>query len=102
MSRLLSVLSLVAALWLGSAVVAQTPATPDQPAAKKKSALDKAVLEAWARHLLVMDSRITVKISDPKPAPMAGFVEETLRASLGDRSQDFVFYISDDGSKILQ
>jgi protein-disulfide isomerase len=99
---MLSVIGLAAALWLGSSVVAQTPATPNPQAAKKKSALDKAVLESWARHLLVMDARITVSISDPKPAPMAGFVEETLHASLGDRSQDFVFYISSDGSKVLQ
>jgi protein-disulfide isomerase len=49
-----------------------------------------------------MDSRISVTVSDPQPAPIPGFVEETLHATLGDRSQDFVFYISKDGSKILQ
>jgi protein-disulfide isomerase len=102
MSRTLSVIILGIALWLGSGAVAQTPADPKSSAISKKSALDKVVLEAWARHFLVMDSRIAVTISDPKPAPMPGFVEETLRASLGDRSQNFVFYVSNDGSKILQ
>jgi protein-disulfide isomerase len=98
----LSVIALAVALGFGASAVAQTPAAPKPPETKKKSALDKAVLEAWARHLLVMDSRISVTVSDPQPAPIPGFVEETLHATLGDRSQDFVFYISKDGSKILQ
>jgi protein-disulfide isomerase len=103
MSGTLSVITLAGALWLGSSALAQTSAAPKPPVTNKKSALDKAVLEAWARHLLVLDApRITVTISDPKPAPMQGFVEEAVRASLGERSQDFLFYISNDGSKILQ
>jgi protein-disulfide isomerase len=102
MPRTLPILALASTLWIGSNAVAQTPAAPKPPEATKKSALDKAVLEAWARHLLVMDSRIAVTISDPKPAPMPGFVEETVRGTLGDRSQEFVFYISKDGSKIVQ
>ncbi|MGP8243922.1 MAG: thioredoxin domain-containing protein [Bryobacteraceae bacterium] len=67
-----------------------------------KSALDKATLEAYVRHLYVLDQRIQVTISDPKPAPLAGFVEETVHASLGKQSQDFTFYISQDGKHILQ
>ncbi len=102
MSRTLSALAIAAALCLAPAAPAQITPVPKPPAAPKKSALDKKVLEAWARHLLVLPSNISVAISDPKPAPMAGFVEETLHASLGDRSQDFVFYISTDGSQVLQ
>jgi protein-disulfide isomerase len=102
MSRTLPGIAFALALWLGPSAVAQTPAAPKGPAVNRKSALDKAVLEAWARHLLVMDAHIAVTISDPRPAPVPGFVEETLHASLGDRAQDFVFYISSDGSKILQ
>lgn len=99
---MLSGIAIALALWLPSPAPAQTPAAPKSSAANQKSALDKAVLEAWARHLLVMGPQITVTISDPRPAPMAGFVEETLHASLGDRAQNFIFYISNDGSKILQ
>ena len=102
MSRMSFAFTLAAALWLGSSAAAQTPAVPKSPAADRKSALNKTVLEAWARHLLVMDARITVTISDPKPAPIAGLLEVTVHASLGDRAQDFLFYISSDGSKILQ
>jgi protein-disulfide isomerase len=102
MSRTFSGIAFALALWLGSSAVAQTPAAPKSSVANRKSALDKAVLEAWARHLLVMDAHITVTISDPRPSPVPGFVEETVHASLGDRVQDFVFYISKDGSSILQ
>ena len=68
----------------------------------KKSALDKATLEAYVRHLFVMDSRIKVEVSDPKPSDLPGFVQETVHASMGNQAQNFQFYISKDGSKILQ
>ncbi len=70
--------------------------------ATKKSALDKGALEAYVRHLYVLDSRISVKVSDPKPSELSGFVEETVHASMGPQFQDFRFLISKDGSKILQ
>jgi protein-disulfide isomerase len=73
-----------------------------QPQAPAKSALDKATFEAYVRHMYVMDSRIAVKISDPKPDEMPGFSEVTVHASLGNQSQDFVFHISKDGRKIVQ
>jgi protein-disulfide isomerase len=69
---------------------------------QKKSALDKAVLEAYVRHLFVLKSEIKVQVADPKPSPVEGFVEVVVHASLGDASQDFPFLISKDGSKILQ
>jgi protein-disulfide isomerase len=69
----------------------------------KKSALDKATMEAYVRHLFVMDSRITVQVSDPKPsAELPGFSEVMVHASAGNQSQDFQFLVSKDGSKILQ
>lgn len=88
----LSVIALVGAL-LGLAALAQAP---------RKSALDKATLEAYVRHLFVMDSRIRIEVSDPRPSELPGFVEETVHASAGNQAQDFVFLISKDGSKILQ
>jgi protein-disulfide isomerase len=76
---------------------AQTPAQP------KKSALDKATLEAYVRHLFVMDKRITIKVEDPKASDsLPGFMDVTVRASMGPQSQDFQFLVSKDGSKILQ
>ena len=68
----------------------------------KKSALDKATLEAYVRHLFVMDKRITVSVSDPKPSEVPGLLDVTVHASMGNQSQDFAFMISKDGSKIVQ
>jgi protein-disulfide isomerase len=68
----------------------------------KKTALDKSTLEAYVRHLYVLDKHIQVTVSDPKASALPGFVEETVHASLGNQSQDFTFYISKDGKKIVQ
>ncbi|MGO9260134.1 MAG: thioredoxin domain-containing protein [Bryobacteraceae bacterium] len=87
-------LSLTAALLFAAAGSGQS---------EKKTALDKATLEAYVRHLFVMDSRITVQVSDPKPsASLPGFLEVMVHASAGPQSQDFRFLVSKDGSKILQ
>ena len=68
----------------------------------KKTALDKATLEAYVRHLFVMDKRIQMTISDAKASALPGFVEETVHAALGKQSQDFTFYISQDGKHVVQ
>jgi protein-disulfide isomerase len=92
MSRLFA-LSFVAALCF-----AQTP-----PAQTKKSALDKPTMEAYVRHLFVMDKRITVTVGDPKPSKdLPGFMDVNVHASMGPQAQDFQFFVSKDGSKILQ
>jgi protein-disulfide isomerase len=83
----------LAALLLAAPVSAQN---------QKKSALDKAVLEAYVRHLYVLKPEIKVQVADPKPSQVEGFVEVVVHASLGDASQDFPFLVSKDGSKILQ
>src|ERR1051325_11325243 len=88
-------LSLAAALLLAIVASGQTD--------KKKSALDKPSLEAYVRHLYVMDPRINMQITDPKPSTqLPGFMEVTVHAWAGQQSQDFPFFISKDGSKILQ
>src|SRR4051812_30054087 len=69
----------------------------------KKSALDKPTLEAYVRHLFVMDKRIAVLVDDPRPsADLPGFLDVTVHASVGAQAQDFQFLVSKDGSKILQ
>jgi protein-disulfide isomerase len=69
---------------------------------KKPSALDKTTLENYVRHLQAWDQSIKVEVGDPKPAPMAGFVEMNVHASKDKASQDMVYYVSKDGSIILQ
>jgi protein-disulfide isomerase len=71
--------------------------------APKKSALDKATLESYVRHLFVFNPQIQVKIGDPKPsATLPGFYDVVVTASNGAASQDFPFLVSRDGQKILQ
>jgi protein-disulfide isomerase len=83
----------LAALCLGA--FGQTPAP-------KISAFDKATFEAYVRHMYVMDSRIGVQVSDPKPDEMPGFKEVIVHASMGAQSQDIIFHISVDGRKVVQ
>ena len=94
MSRSLS-LAIAAALLFAAASPSQN--------AQKKSALDKPTLEAYVRHLFVLDSRITVQVADPKPSTdLPGYQEVAVHASLGPQSQEFKFLVSKDGQKILQ
>src|SRR3954462_4338136 len=94
MSRSLH-LTVVAALCLAVAGSGQTP--------PKKSALNKATLEAYVRHLFVMDKRIAILVDDPKAsATLPGFMDVTVHASMGAQSQAFQFLVAKDGSKILQ
>jgi protein-disulfide isomerase len=70
--------------------------------AQKKTALDKATMEAYVRHLFVMDKQVTVKVGDPQPSQFSGYKEVVVSASAGQAHQDFPFLVSDDGSKIVQ
>lgn len=89
LSTSLALASLAAALGF-----AQTP---------KKPVVDKAALEAYVRHLFVMDKRITVQVQDPKPSTeLPGFYDVTVHASAGVQAQDFQFFVSHDGGKIIQ
>ena len=67
-----------------------------------KSALDKPTLEAYVRYLFVMDPKVTVQVSDPKPSDLPGFLAVTVNASTPNAHQDFSFLVSKDGSKIVQ
>ena len=79
-------------------VAAETP-----PAASpKKTALDKAAFEAYVRHLFVWGAPIQVKVDDPKPSQLPGFVEVKVSASAGSASQEETFYVSKDGQKIVR
>ena len=85
---------LIILLAAASALLAQTPA--------KKITVDKAKLEAYVRHLFVWPAAITITISDPIPAPMAGFSEVKIRGSQGEASQEETFYVSADGKKMVR
>jgi len=68
----------------------------------KKSALNKATLEAYVRHVFVWNSQVKVEIGDPKPSDLPGFSVVEVHASQGAASADETLYVSKDGQKILR
>ncbi len=84
-----------------AAALLYAAASPSQNT--QKSAIDKPTLEAYVRHLFVLDSRIAVQVGDAKPSgELPGFQEVAVKATLGAQSQEFKFLVSKDGQKILQ
>jgi protein-disulfide isomerase len=89
MFRVIS-LCLLGALLLGAA---------DAP---QKSAFDKPTLEAYVRHLYVLQPQLTVTIGDPKASALPGFKEVRVRIAQGAQFQEVPLYVSNDGQKIVQ
>jgi protein-disulfide isomerase len=87
-------------LFAATALLAQS--APKKASAPEKTAIDKAKVEAYIRHLFVWPSAIDVTVGDPKPGPMPGFYEVDIRGSQGTASQEETFYISKDGQKIIR
>ncbi len=81
---------------------ASKAATAAVKAQAKAAGLDKAVLEAYVRHLLLWNDQINVVVGDPKPAPMPGFQEVVVTGSAGGASLDETFHVSLDGAKIVR
>ena len=69
---------------------------------QKKSALDKAAIEVYVRHLYVWGPQIQVEVGDPKPSELFGFQQINVVASAGGASQEDLFYVSNDGRKIVR
>jgi protein-disulfide isomerase len=69
---------------------------------EKKSALDKATIEAYVRYLMPWDARIAVKVADPVAAPIPGFKTVKVTGSYQKASIDEIFYVSNDGQKIVR
>lgn len=93
------------ALLLGATLLAAAQtrtAKKAAPPAATKSALDKATLEAYVRNLFLWGPPVKITIRDPKPAPFPGFMEMQVHATAGDAVQDEVFYVSQDGQKIVR
>jgi len=68
----------------------------------KKSAFDKATLEAYVRHVFVWTSQVKIEIGDPKPSDLPGFSKVEVHASQGQASADETLYVSKDGQKIVR
>jgi len=72
-------------------------------AAPAKSALDKATLEAYLRHVDLYRGEVTFKIDDPKPSKyLAGFSEVLVHLIYNNVEKDELYYISADGQIIIK
>jgi protein-disulfide isomerase len=81
--------------------MAQKTAPAAKPSAGR-SALDKATLEAYARHLLLWGPSITVQVADARPAALPGYFEVKVTGSAGGVTQDEIFYVHADGKKMVR
>lgn len=76
---------------------------PTRASAKPKSAFDKAVLEAYLRHLEIYRGPVQYKIDDPKPSRhLSGFSEVAVHVTWEGGGRDETYYISADGQTILE
>jgi len=69
---------------------------------KPKSALDKAQMEAYVRHLLAVIPEVQIKVADPKPSAIPDLYQVDVHFTYGDRSQDETFFVSKDGQHIVR
>jgi protein-disulfide isomerase len=68
-----------------------------------KSALDKAALEAYLRHLELWIPQVTVSIDDPKPSKqLPDFMDVAVHLSYNGATKDESYYVSKDGRKVLK
>jgi len=70
--------------------------------AARKGVLDEKRMEEYVRHLEMWPDHIAVKISEPKPSSLPGFVQVDVHGSVGDRFQDVSYLVSTDGSRIVK
>ena len=68
----------------------------------KKSALDKATLEAYVRHLVPYPAQVKIEVGDPAPSALAGFKQVRVMASVGERFKQHVFEVSADGQRFFE
>ena len=67
------------------------------------TALDKATLEQYVRHLFLWGPQIQINVLDPKPSKvLPGFREVVIAARNGQASLEETFYVSADGQNIIR
>src|SRR5437667_7290939 len=94
-------MKLVTFFFVCFSVLAQTK--PPDAAPAGKSALDKAALEAYLRHVELWIPQVTVKIDDPKPsALLPDFMDVAVHLSYNGATKDEAYYVSKDGRKVLK
>lgn len=69
---------------------------------KPKSALDKAQMEVFVRHLLAVIPEVQVKVDDPKPSLVGNLMQVDVHFSYNGRSQDETFFVTKDGKDVIR
>jgi protein-disulfide isomerase len=94
--------TLAATLMLAVALVPAGCAQSPKPSAKR-TAFDKAALEAYLRHVELFRGTITFRIDDPKPSKyLPGFSEVVVHLGFEGGSRDDVYLVSADGQNIIK
>jgi protein-disulfide isomerase len=96
---------LTAALTLGLMLAPLGCAQGPKPAAAagKRSALDKAALEAYLRHIELFRGPVTFRADDPKPSKaLPGFSEVVVHWSFEGGGRDDLYYVSADGQNVVK
>jgi len=86
---------------LGLLLAGMALVTAQQAGEKPKSAMDKQTLADYVRHVVPYSPPVTVTVGEMKASEVPGFKEVMVRASLGNVSEEKLFYVSNDGLKIL-
>jgi len=76
--------------------------TPQSPKSASQSALDKAQLETYVRHLMAVIPEVQIKIDDPKPSPISDMFKVDVHFTYGERSQDETYFVTKDGKHIVR
>lgn len=87
--------SIAILLLAGMSVFAQGQNAP-------KSALDKATLEAYLRYSELWIPQVAVKIDDPKPSAVSGFMDVAIHLTFNGATKDEMYYVSKDGKSIVK
>jgi protein-disulfide isomerase len=66
-----------------------------------KSAFNKATMEDYIRHLILVNPQVTVTVEDPKPSPIEALKQEDVKISWGPNSEILTFYVSGDGRYLI-
>lgn len=93
-----------ALLFLAGIACAQTPPKPQGSlTVSKKSALDKPTLEQYIRHQFMLPENLKVLVADAKASDVPGLLLIPVTVTDGgSMSQVVEFYVSKDGSRIMQ
>jgi protein-disulfide isomerase len=62
--------------------------------------LDRTAFEAYVRHLFLWGPQVAVKVGEPKPSGLPGFVDVTVTASSGEAKQEETFLVGPGGKFI--